>query len=551
MQILTSGRIVDISTDRAKYHALKHNGPLPESEYKALYHLVDIVYRLRDNEGMPKRGWTEYDYIFSGYTLADIYKIKDWSHDEKSDFYQWINQDTQKLLIKTALRRLVHNQQQLSVKKYSAPNNLYSSLQSKLQALTLQKASAEQWLSTINNMHQTGLHQEEIIWSGLYKFLSKQSAKTIFNKQQIINNINFKNIRLELSVEQIWGTNGGLSFKEVAQQMPHQAVFRAVLKLDDSCHCILRYLDQTCNYRVGMVKTLTYDHKMALNKFWFALDPYGRAIANSENKSLFYDNSNTAIKAADQHARDEFGLSSGAKSHSHYSHLTLFGGHDYKEWLLSLPDYQRVFFGAHHFDHNVLLHLRTTTRHDLHNHKLLFIEEVQSDWHQTGSRNGYNTSYWGTTANAPFKKEWLNLAMKLMLIHASQNGFDGIAWPKGNIQEARYSGQLQAIKRRYDIEMPKTLNHLGKTFNCNVTQTTIKTRDPWLNLVKSKNRWHVADSKGKFKTRNKYHSREQAMMVLHRHCKTINLPILAFLLSTPLKQQIANKGLPLFGKTFL
>jgi len=62
--------------------------------------------------------------------------------------------------------------------------------------------------------------------------------------------------------------------------MPHQAVFRAALKFDDSCHCILRYVDKTCNYRVGIVKTLTYDHKMALNKYWFGLDPYGRAIAN-------------------------------------------------------------------------------------------------------------------------------------------------------------------------------------------------------------------------------------------------------------------------------
>ena len=121
--------------------------------------------------------------FFSGYTLADIYKIKDWNHDEKSEFYQWISQDTQKLQIKTSHRRLVDNQHQLSVKQYSDPDALYPSLQIRLQALTLRKASAEQWLSTINNMQQSG--------------------KMIISKQQIINNINFKNIRLELSVEEI------------------------------------------------------------------------------------------------------------------------------------------------------------------------------------------------------------------------------------------------------------------------------------------------------------------------------------------------------------
>jgi len=213
-------------------------------------------------------------------------------------------------------------------------------------------------------MQHSGLRQEEVIWSGLQKFLNKQPAKTALSKQQIIDNISFNNIRLELSIEQIWGTDGGLSFEEVAQQMPHQAVYRAALKLDDSCHCILRYLDKTCNYRVGMVKTLAYSHKMSLNKYWFALDPYGRAIHNSENNSLFFNNSTSALNAADCHARDKFGLSRGAKFNSHYSHLTLFGGHDYREWLVTLPEYQRIFFGAHFYDHNILLHLRTTTRHE-------------------------------------------------------------------------------------------------------------------------------------------------------------------------------------------
>jgi len=300
MLILSSGRIVDLSTDRAKYHALKRQDSVPDvEEHKGLYHLVDIVYRLRNDDGIPMRGWSEYDYIFSGYTLADIHKIKDWSSTEKSEFNLWISQDTQKLHIKTALRRLVDNQQQLSVKYFSAPNALYPTIKKRIQSLSLHKAKVEQWLATINNMQHSGLRQEEVIWSGLQKFLNKQPAKTALSKQQIIDNISFNNIRLELSIEQIWGTDGGLSFEEVAQQMPHQAVYRAALKLDDSCHCILRYLDKTCNYRVGMVKTLAYSHKMSLNKYWFALDPYGRAIHNSENNSLFFNNSTSALNAAD------------------------------------------------------------------------------------------------------------------------------------------------------------------------------------------------------------------------------------------------------------
>lgn len=303
--------------------------------------------------------------------------------------------------------------------------------------------------------------------------------------------------------------------------MPHQAVYRAALKLDNSCHCILRYVDDTYNYRVGAVKTLNYGHHMALNKYWFALDCYGRAITNKKNNSLYYNNSEDAKVAADQHARDHLNMHCGARFNTHYDHLTLFGGHRYREWIISLPDYPRTFFGAHYFDHNVLAHIRTTTRRDHKGRKLLFIEEVQSDWHQNGHTHGYDTSYWGKVANAPFKKEWAALATKLILIQASQNGFDGIAWAQGNIQETRYSQSLQAIKRHYDTEIPKALNRLGKTFLCGVEPAYINTRDPWLNLIKKNNKWRVSDGTGKFQTRDKYHSRDEAMMVLHRHCKNI------------------------------
>jgi len=551
MLLLTSGRIIDLVTDRAKYHALENNGPQPDVEHKALYALVDIVYRHRDDNGNPKRGWTEFDFDFSGYTLADIPKAMDWSDAEKAELYLWITRDVQKQRIETARRRLVDNQQQLTRETYSAPEKLFSTLQNRIKALPLNYASAGQWLATISNMQQLGIRREEFIWSGLYVFLSKQDETNRLSKSEVLAAINFAQTRLVLTTEQIWGTNGGLSFKETAQKMPHQAVYRAALKLDETCHCILRYVDETCNYRVGVVKTLSNGHDMALNTCWFALDPYGRAIVNRLNQSLFFNDSSEAIKSADQHARDEFGLKNGAKYHTHYDHLTLYGGDDYREWQVSLPDYQRVFFGAHYIDHNVLIHIRTTSRLDKFGNKILFIEEVQSDWHQTGGKNGYDTSYWGTVANAPFKKEWPVLAVKLLLVQACLNGYDGIAWPDGKIQENRYGKTLKTIKRYYDLEIPKALNRLGKKLNCRVKRTKIETRDPWLNLVKSNDKWSVSDGLGKFKTREKYGSREEAMMVVNRHSKSIDLPVSAYFINEPLRCQIVEQGLPLFGEAYI
>ena len=548
MLTLSSGRVVDLSADRAKYHALRHPGVGPTSTHQQLYSLVDVVYRKVDQHGEPMRGWTEYDFQYSGFTLADIRTTSDWSEGDKNALYRWVTQSSQCQYIETARRRLHDNQQQLSIKFNSSPDYLYSLLQQRVEKLSLTRATVEQWRATIHNLQQQGIREEELRWSGLLAFLNKQTNDTVLSKAQILMAIDLSNIRLSLSCEKIWGVDGGLCFEEVAQRMPHQVVYRAALKLDETCHCILRYVDRNYNYRIGVVKTLQPGHKMALNKCWFALDPYGRAILNGET-NRYFGSSESAIAAADKHARECLGLRSGSRFHTRYDHLTLFGGNDYREWLITLPDYQRTFFGAHYYDHNVLVHVRTTTRRDHQGRKLLFIEELQSDWHQSGQRYGYDTSIWGKVANAPFKKEWAALAAKLMLIRASQNGFDGIAWPSGDIQETRYAKELHAIKRHYDREIPQALNKLGKPFQCEVGSGWIETRDPWLNLVRANDKWRVEDGKGKFKTRAKYESREEALAVITRHCRSIDLQVPVFMISEALRWQIAEKGLPLFGNT--
>lgn len=547
---LPSGIFIDITGSRAKYHALRQGDVCASSEHRKLYVVVDIIYRYLDEDGNPKTGWTEYDYEYSGYTLDTVRAANDWSEEDKEALAKWILQDTQKRIIETTRRRLLDNQDHLSIKIYSAAEKLYSVLHERLKKIPMQRATAEQWLATINNQKKTGIREEEIQWSGLIKYLRKYAKDSIINKSELISNLHYKNIRLELSSEQIWGSNGGLNFKEVAFRMEHQVVYLSALKLDENCICVLRYIDTVCNYRVGVVKTLEHNHSMALNKYWFALDTYGRAIVNESVKNkicLFFENSIDAKLAANKHAGEHFNVKSGASPHTHFDHLTLYGGYDYREWIVSLPDFQRTFFGAHFYDHNILSHIRTTTRSDNQGRRLLFIEEVQSDWHQSGKRFGYDNSYWGRVANAPYKQDWSALAIKIMLIHASDNGYSGIAWSQGEVQEMRYMRNLQSIKNYYDKHIPKSLNKLLRSFNCKVETTTIKTREPWLNLEKKQNKWRVADSQGKFKTKAKYNNRDEAMAVIARHCRIIDLEVPVLFINDSLRQQISNKGLPSFG----
>jgi hypothetical protein len=531
---LQDGREVDISIDRARYHALRRNVCASDKQAE-LYQVVDVIYLCQD------------EYCYSSCTAADIIDSDDWFDDDKSRFYTWLRQPDQVRRIERARRRLPEVRSALTVKLNSSPQSLYSRLQQRLEALSLQSASVSQWRATLLNMTRSGIRYEELVWSGVLQHLANAGGdKVQLDKAEVLAAIDFSSLRLDLSAEQSWSGSGGLRFREVAQRMPHQSVYRAALKLDPSCHCVLRYVDEVCNYRVGVVKTLAYGHYMALNKYWFALDPYGRAIDDSEHGGRFYDSSEAAMQAANRHATRVWGLKGGMVFHTRYDHLTLYGGRDYREWLLSLTDFPGTFFGAHFFDHNVLLHIRTTVRSDSVGRRLLFIEELQSDWHQSGNKYGYDNHWWGKIANAPFRKEWPALAAKVMLIYAAQNGFDAIAWPCGEIQERRYAKRLDSIRRRYDVELPNALNRLGRPFGAGLSTTTIETRDPWLTVVRSKEKWRVADGRGKFGTRAKF-SRAEAMEVLARHSKAIDLEVPLFVISDALRWEITEKGLPLFG----
>lgn len=167
------------------------------------------------------------------------------------------------------------------------------------------------------------------------------------------------------------------------------------------------------------------------------------------------------------------------------------------------------FHGGHFDQPNVLAHVRFNERTDADGKRVLFIEEIQSDWHQKGRRQGYDSTtsgldaevrrggnVWqvefadgrtmqvplaialdgdaakaialemragqpvgpimrrpaGSIPNAPFKgtDEWAVLAFKRMARWAVDNGFERIAWTTGDVQNARYdlAKQVESISVR-------------------------------------------------------------------------------------------------------
>lgn len=121
-----------------------------------------------------------------------------------------------------------------------------------------------------------------------------------------------------------------------------------------------------------------------------------------------------------------------------YGDYQLPGGKFYRELLLTLPDTEQTFdrlgkyYRSNHFEEpNILAHVRYAEHETAAGQKVLHLEEVQSDWHQA-RRDGKSVP------NAPFAKTWHELALKRMLRHAAEKGFDRVTWTTGEQQAARY-----------------------------------------------------------------------------------------------------------------
>lgn len=164
------------------------------------------------------------------------------------------------------------------------------------------------------------------------------------------------------------------------------------------------------------------------------------------------------------------------------------------------------FRSSHFSEPNILAHVRFNDRVDAEGKKVLFIEEIQSDWGQAGRKFGFkgtdseqiktlelerdklaeqavdfedkkNRIEYERAMNRiteineqikklgkndaqvprmPFAKSWSELALKRILRYATENGYDKIAWTTGEQQAERYDLSKQVDKITYTPSSDKS-----------------------------------------------------------------------------------------------
>lgn len=107
-----------------------------------------------------------------------------------------------------------------------------------------------------------------------------------------------------------------------------------------------------------------------------------------ELKDMLEEFQEAVADDAMEHAYDTY--DDAGENSAGYSSLTLPGGENYREILITLPRLKPEYLHDH-FEgaENVVVHFRLKDREDASGGKMLFVEELQSDWHQAGRDYGY------------------------------------------------------------------------------------------------------------------------------------------------------------------
>ncbi|MFQ5468701.1 MAG: hypothetical protein ACE5EH_00195 [Gammaproteobacteria bacterium] len=549
MPVLPSGQFVSISSERARYHATRQKIRITkESPHQDLYHLVDVVYLDKDY------GFHRYqnNYRFAGYTVSDRQRLNKWHGEDRKYFLDWIKQRDAVVEIEAARKKIIYDNLPDEIMTFVYPQYLYSILQRCIARMSLARASVSQWRNTILNMRQCGVRKDELDWSGVLTFLDraeKNGADSV-SREELLEQVDFSNIRLVLTNELVRVEPNELVFNEAAEILLSHRYERAGLTMENDRYIVLRYVDPLFNYRIGYIKPQSVSEisQSHLSSGWLVFDPDGQVLLDQRQGSVmsYYPDAVSAKQAASEDARRRFGLKSVLKPSDKYEYLSLHGGDDYREWLLTMPDYQKSHFTSHFTERNMLFHIRTKTRYDLGGKKLLYIEELQSDWHQQHIHKGHIPRLSEKTPDAPFSKEWPLLAVKLMLIHAIEKDYDGIAWSPGHTQQMHFQSEVDWLLQLYDQIIPKCLKQLSNEWDGVIGQTSIKTKEPWVTPKRSGDYWYVADAVGHFKTGARL-SKIEALQICERYCKSIDLSVPVFYLPAAMRGKIQQDGLPMFG----
>lgn len=422
--------------------------------------------------------------------------------------------------------------------------HFYSAVERTIEAAQTQRAPGAQWWATISKA--PGVKREELEWIGLEDFLRGQEGAV--SREDVLAFVRANGVRVEEVTYASRGASGPTAEQVARQRFDLEWAER------DAVWEEWQYED-ALNRASEKYRALPEDEQERYDNAEQYMEDNGGVwgqYTDDELDSAKEEAWSAVRREYEENARwdlqDQADVADADQSDpTKWSSMTLPGGENYTELLLTLPgDVLRraaqkatrqekelfatnlSFRSSHWSEPNVLAHVRFKERVDSEGRRTLFLEEVQSDWHQGGRGRGYKgdaetqrieaklreagleqgvidtlkTSQSAPPAayetilntltreelahlraetgsqrvpNAPFKNNaWAALVLKRMIRWAAENDFEQIAWIPGRIQNGREVGETGDNRGAfYDRILPNIANDLGKKYGARVGDTQI------------------------------------------------------------------------------
>ena len=319
-----------------------------------------------------------------------------------------------------------------------------------------EKATVKQWINRIMNLAQKGLKSDELEFSGMHAALTTkfndyaEDSDSIITGSDLLNHLSYEHLRFSIIPMVLTADNDHLTFLKV----PANAVVKRIKpKLKKRLETHPQWHDRVLGYWVDEV---IWDDLLGHQRGWMAFTHRGLPIVSRDNPLGLCRTYDQACALADNHAKNVLPK---LTTKGRWSHLRLTGGEQYREWLVTLPNFAQGYFSDHFSHRNVLLHVRCDIREDANGDRVLVLQEVQSDWAQQARRALKSGNHLSRSIPVPpWLQEWPALALKLMLLHAAQQEVSALVWTQGNVQVERYEGLGEAgLLELYDRTLPGVL----------------------------------------------------------------------------------------------
>jgi hypothetical protein len=344
----------------------------------------------------------------------------------------------------------------------SVADPFYSKALQNIEDSTTGSATGAQWKKTLEN---AGIKKEEMLWLGLDRFLD---SSTSISREDLVKHLRAN----QIEVEEITKTNKQ-DLTEWDQNLFDVDADGRPVRLTTQYHSPDYNLPGGSNYR----ETLLTVPPKTPTTFEVRKGADGYGVFNADTGEMLSTTHTMSQKNVNELVRI---------------------------WRQN-NTFDDPFISDHWTEPNVFAHVRYDERTGITpenaGEKILFMQELQSDWHKKGRTLGYidpanvgkievfnprtgqvvrafdtikearafmlerpdelldyarfgDRGKYSGVPDAPFKKTWHELAFRSMVRRAAEEGFDRIAWTTGNQQVDRYQGELRNFVDR--VEWTKT-----------------------------------------------------------------------------------------------